>query len=471
VSFTRLLVFAVAVSAGLWTLGLRLMEAEKPNAYAALVCGEDVPDRDIRERLENQGFSGMVSESGQLVLLDCFGSLEQISLDEYPSRVLPFDPRNDGYAEKLRSLFVRDGRRYVYIPLALPQAKLPLVEKKLAAALGDIPYALEYGPSGGERRTGFSLILFFFAVCSFFIVRPLRLELKPKAACLVPCLLALSPLVPEGAAGFALASLLAGSSVLAAALCLERPGLPRIWRWLLPPLLLTGYGLIAFFSGLPLVFTMLVLILFCITLAFSLRFASRAAAGFSFKRRDTGHQRFSPVLILKRRSSGFAFSWAMLPFAASALILACSGLAASVSMPQVPPVLPSAADVTEADYIAHCLFQSTFSQRPLHKTNVSAASDAAGMSVYELSPDGLLAQTVSGESSKQTDMELPAGLPPFPLNDFYLNINTSERAAGLQTLLLALFPLLYILPALKFKEEFAPDRMNRQNCHAASSCR
>jgi hypothetical protein len=75
------------------------------------------------------------------------------------------------------------------------------------------------------------------------------------------------------------------------------------------------------------------------------------------------------------------------------------------------------------------------------------------MDVYELDPDGLLAQILNSESAIQTDSEsLPAGVPPFPLNDFYLNIGTSEQATGLHNLLLTLFPLLFILPALKPKK-------------------
>jgi hypothetical protein len=115
--------------------------------------------------------------------------------------------------------------------------------------------------------------------------------------------------------------------------------------------------------------------------------------------------------------------------------------------------LPSVTVVTEADYISHCLFQSTFSQRPLHKANASAVVEAGGMDVYEMDSDGLLEHIFNSESAIQPDSEsLPAGVPPFPLNDFYLNIGTSEQATGLHDLLLTLFPLLFVLPALKLKK-------------------
>ena len=125
---------SLIASIGFWMLGAALTPAES-GAYGALVCGGDVPDREIRQRLEARGFTGIVSESGQWVLIDRFGSVERVPLDEYPARIMPFDPRNDGYAQKLRSLFVRDEQRFIYIPRTVG------IESRLAAALEDIPFS------------------------------------------------------------------------------------------------------------------------------------------------------------------------------------------------------------------------------------------------------------------------------------------------------------------------------------------
>ena len=456
-SFARSLsVFiSVFISAGLGLLGAVLMPAagETRGSYATLVCGEDIPDREIRGRLENQGFTGLVSESGQWVLLDCFGSIEQIPLDQYETRVLPFDPRNDGYAEKLRSMFVRNDKRFIYIPLgSLNPAQGGRIEQKLASALEDIPYSFEYARRvAAERPVLLFFILFILAAAALFTIRPLRHALRPHAASLIPCLPALAPLALGGAAGFALASLLAGCAVIIAGPCLERftmpqrRGLPPALCWLLPPFLVICYVTLAFFSSLPSVFTLLVLVFFGGILAFSLwstlPAGIRALEGWYGRRRYSEHQRFSPVLILKPYSFNFAFSWAMLPFAAVSLALTCAGIIFSLSTDStVFPVLPSVGAVTEADYNAHYRFQSTFSQRSLHEAE---ASD--GMGVYEFAPDGLPDQ-ISGGDKKEAS---PAGAPPFPLNDFmgHLSVSGHSRAAAYE-LLSVLLPLFFIFPIL-----------------------
>jgi len=450
-SFVRSLPIIIFIfgSVVLWTLGITLVPAEKRGAYAALVCGTDVPDREIRERLEAQGLTGLVSESGQWVLLDSFGSIERISLDDYHARILPFDPRNDGYAEKLRSLFVRDDQRFIYIPLGSPVARTAGIEKKLAAALEDIPYSF-YAPVAG-RPSGLFLALFCLATIAFFIVRPLRSALRPHAACLIPLLPVIAPLALGGSTGFALASLLTGCAVLLAGPCLEWFTLPRRYGampavcWLLPPLLIICYALLAAFSGLHPVFTLLVFAFFCGVMAFMLRALYHAAIAHDdsiirsifFQRRNREHRRFSPVPILRRRSFTFAFSWAMLPFAAVALVLVCVNFAISPSQPSVFPPLPSADAVTEADYYTHYRFQSTFSYRTLH------TSLEDGMTQYELAPDGLLGQT--GDFSTQ-DTSVP---PPFPLGDLLQYLDTAGQGRGTVYLLLfTLLPLFFIFPLL-----------------------
>jgi cbb3-type cytochrome oxidase subunit 3 len=452
--FARFLPFLVSVfiSAGLAVLGMFLPVAgARSSSYATLICSDAVPDREIRERLEDQGFTGLVSESGQWVLLDCFGSIEQIPLDEYPARVLSFDPRNDGYAEKLRSLFVRDDKRFVYIPLSSQSVHGEEIRKELASALGDIPYSFEYARRvTADRPVLLFFILFFLAAVAFFAVRPLRRALRPHAASLIPCLPALVPLATGGAAGFALASLLAGCAVIIAGPCLERftmpqrRGLPPLLCWLLPPFLIICYVILAFFSSLPSVFTLLVLVFFGGILAFSLwstlPAGARALNGWFTRRWNLEHQRFSPVLILKPLSFNFAFSWAMLPFAAVSLVLTCTGIIFSLSGSAAFSILPSAGVVTEADYRAHYLFQSTFSQRSLH-----TARAADSMGVYELASDGLPNQ-IPGSNEQEAPLD---NIPPFPLGDLlqYPDRSGQDRAPFYE-LLFVLLPLFFILPIL-----------------------
>lgn len=458
-SFTRfLLLFAsIIISAMLWMWGVAVMPLGKGSAFAALACSEAIPDRMLRERLENQGITGLVSESGQLVLLDSFESMEQIPLDEYHLRILPFDPRNDGYAEKLRSLFVREEKRFIYIPLDSPTvSQLAAIKGKLAAAMGDIPYSF-YAVTG--RPASFFLILFCLAAITFCIIPPLRSVLRPQAAFLIPLLPALAPLVLGGAAGFALASLLAGCAALLLGPCLEWLIVPRKQRsmlgWLFLPFIIIFYGGILFFSGLPVFFMLMHCIFFCGILAFSLRDAYHAAVGahgaggLRFRQRNSGHLRFSPVPILRRRTHSCAFAWTMLPFTAMAAFLVCMGYIESVIAPPSLPLVLPAGSVTEADYGAHCRFQAAFSLRSLNEPWADASPEGS-MAAYELAPDGLLGQANNGLS---TDVAIetglpPGGIPPFTLGALVRYLDTAGYETGTDMRLIALLPLLFLFPLL-----------------------
>jgi hypothetical protein len=450
--FARFLAVLVsmAVSAVFCIMGVSLASAKGKAVYAELVCSESVPDREIRERLENIGFSGMVSESGQWVLLDSFGGMERVPLDEYDSRVLSFDPRNDGYAQKLRSLFVRDGKRYVYIPLDSAAARPSKLGKSFASALGDIDYSFETGgPASASRPAGLYLALFCFSALAFFAARPLRPAEGRESAALIPLLPALAPLALGGASGFALASLLAGCAVLLAGPCLEwfafhRHKPPPALCWLLPPLFIICYAIIAFFCALPLVFTLSVFVFFCGVLAVSLQDAYRSATGNAdkawgallFKRLIPPRRRFSPVPILGRRSFFFTFSWAMIPFAAIGLVLACVEMIEPVQKPDSSFLPPSIA-LIETDYQAHYRFQSTFSFRSLHDP-----SGGGPMNVFEMN-GGLPVQNGSMEMDNS-----PSAAPPFPLADFVRFLNTNRNKDLLPLACAILMPLFFILQGI-----------------------
>jgi hypothetical protein len=439
---------SVLVSWGFWTLGTSLEPAKGKAAYAALICNEAISDREIRERLEDNGFSGMVSESGQWVLLDSFGSIEQIALDEYDSRILPFDPRNDGYAQKLRSLFVRNGKRYIYMPLGTASVRPSKLEKRLESVLGDIDFSLDAErPVAASRPTGFYLVLFCLAAAAFFAVRPLRPVSGRDATAFIPLLPALAPLALGGASGFALASLLAGSAALLAGPCLgwfafQRHRSPPILCFLLLPLFLICYVTLAFFSALSLLFTLPLFVFFCGILAVSLQDAYSTATGNAdkawgallFKRMVPPRRRFSPVAILRQSSFFFTFSWAMIPFATIGLVLACFEMLEPVPGPG-SSFLPPSATVIESDYHAHYKFQSTFSFRSLHDP-----LGGGNMNVFEMN-GGLPVQN----GSLETDSSL-AAIPPFPLTDLAQFLNTERQNKDLIPLAcVVFFPLFFIL--------------------------
>jgi hypothetical protein len=475
--FIRSLPFlaSVIVSVGLWSLGTSLVPVE--GAYVALLCSDAIPDREIVGRLESNGFSGLVSESGQRVLLDCFEKVEQIPLDEYSGRLLPFDPRNDRYAEKLRSLFIQDEKRIIYIPGNYAK---PAYEKRIDSVLSDIPHSLVYGRRGDSAY--FFLILYGLAVITLFVFRPPRLALRPDLVCLLSCLPVLAPLALSGAAGFAQASLLAGCAALLAGPCSQRLAFRRRSRsfqrlfqaalrppvmqqqqslpmpYMLPLVMLICYGVIAFLSGFPVIFPALAFALFCGVFAFSLWAASfgelsAAAArstGFAglpgglFPRlQNPGRRRFSPIPIMRRRSLNYAFAWAMLPFAVIALVLVF--LFVPPSAPADRSWLPPADTVTEEDYYSHIFFQSTFSLRPLHEAGYFQADRQLYSDIFIIDPDGLPGQIGGIEPFLLED------IPPFPLGDLIRYLDAADTVRldfTMPGLLSALLPLLFIVFAL-----------------------
>ena len=458
---SRLLVVVISVilSSGLLWLGISRMPERIGGNHAVLVFDEGVSDREIRERLENAGITGLFSESGQYVLLNVFDGLEYIPLDEYENRVLPFDPRNDGYAQKLRSLFVRDEKRYIYFSLGnlFPgKPSLSRLNRVLASEFNNDSYSLEVIKS--KKTTVLSLVLFGIAICAFFVIRPLRSVLLPGAAFLIPCMLTLAPLAPGGAAGFAMAALLAGLAVFFAEFHREKRILfrrnretvnipPSLIRILLLSLFLVCYAVLAFFSGLPFFLPLLVLFLFCGVLFCSIRLVSDTVFDSVFANRPVnrqeGHRRFSPVQIISRNEYSFSFAWVMLPFIVPAFILALTGFETSSISSDFP--FPPPDSVCEADWQNHFYYQSNFSNRTLNE-----AESEIYMSEYIFSQDGLLAPV-------PVEAEVLSGnaFHPFPLDDFlstYQAVNlrskTGQNNFASYEILCVLVPMLFVIPAL-----------------------
>jgi hypothetical protein len=301
-----------------------------------------------------------------------------------------------------------------------------------------------------SRPAVFYFALFCLAAVALLVARPLRLSLGSNPLILIPLLSPLAPLALGGAAGFALASLLAGCAALLAGPGLQwfafqrQRGAPVLCR-LLPPLFLIAYVTLAFFSSLPLVFTLTVLVFFCGVLIFVLQEAYRAATGNAdkswgallFKRLLPPRRRFSPVGILRRRPFLFSFSWIMIPFAAIGLVLAGIEYIEPGSGKE-PSFLPPSAALIETDYHAHYRFQSTFSFKSLH--------DPAGrgiMSVFEMN-GGLPVHN----GSLETDDSL-VDIPPFPLADLVQYLNTERRNENIIPLMCSiLIPLFFILQGI-----------------------
>jgi hypothetical protein len=424
---------ALSLLAGflLLRLAVFLMPPGQGGAYAVLILDEALPDRQIRGLLSN---NRAISESSQYVLLDDFSGLATVPLDEYPARLFPFDPRNDGYAERLRAFFVRDGKRFVYIPLG-PGAGDRL-EKDLAAALGDIPFQLEY--SGGGRPAGFYLLLLALAGAgALWLTRRLMLA---------PCVPVLAGLALAGPAGLAAAAFFMGLGALLRAPCGEyfmhrrykKTGIPlgagenRPLREILGPFKKRLFWTPLFGGALAAcavpggVHPLLILgtgIGFAGIFLFSQWAVSRRGEG-------QDHVRFSPVLILKVPAFNREFSRSMLPYATAALLaiplsLAVSGPAspdASSPLKNTPP------PIREAEYRAHAAFQAAFSFQPLGQDPRGPSQPAAEPAWYRYIPgdDGLVAgreRVSSGEPA------YAATVPPFALGNLMAALEPGNHAA------------------------------------------
>ena len=197
--------------------------------------------------------------------------------------------------------------------------------------------------AAGTGEPVFLSLPLFLAAAGLFAARPLRKALGADAFCLAPCLPVLSPFAQGGAAGLALAALLAGFGVLLSELRLDafpcRPGRPAFGqgrrkrgtlaaRRLVSLALLVFYGGAAFFSPLSAAFCLAAFALFLLVCALSLWASGGSAAG--------ARRRFSPVRIISRGDFEFGFAWAMLPFALAALALAFVGFARPAGRDELP---------------------------------------------------------------------------------------------------------------------------------------
>jgi hypothetical protein len=77
--------------------------------WAVLEVPETVPGRELEKRLQNAGVA-CISVFSVPVLLNDFDRIREIPLDRYDDYVEVFDPRNDGYAARLRSFFIAEGK-------------------------------------------------------------------------------------------------------------------------------------------------------------------------------------------------------------------------------------------------------------------------------------------------------------------------------------------------------------------------
>jgi hypothetical protein len=367
--------------------------------FAVLTLDASCPDRQIRELLAGEGVVTAIGESSQWVFLDDFGKLEQVPLDRYWDRVERFDPRNDGYAERLRSFFVHEGERRIFI--GLKGAPLNL-EGRIKAALGDTRYSLSV--LAPPRSWLVPAVLFIAAAALTLLLSreiPVTLFFLPLWA----------PLAGLGAAGFALAAVVAGLSRILREPVRERfvsrrygtaGGKAPLSVWVFSCLFLAAAVLLAVFGRLPPLTAPAALIFVPVVLWFSLWTEFRRGM-------KEGHIRFKPVQITPLVRRPGAWSPVMVPFALAALALSLlpavfPGVAAGEEPSRAWTGWKGPLELNADHYRDHAAFQLAFSRRPL-------GGGESPYLRYSLAGDGL----VDGKGSVETVFGEPEAIPPFPL--------------------------------------------------------
>lgn len=388
---------------GLFLFSRALPREPEDNTWGILSVDESLEDRRIRELLEKAGIWECVSESTQEFSIDDFGAVKRLNLETYREELEPFDPRDDGYGEKLRSVFVHNGKRHFFIPLK-DTGNPGKIEKNAAAALGDIPFYLDI-PRNTDPIGMYVLAAAVSSLAALFLSRE-----KARFALQIPVLLAFAW---AGTGGIILAGILTGLGEL-----LREP-LGEFFPF-------RAYGTIGdkfktFRANWILaVFYTFLFFLLCIPAGIP---RVPAAAGFvcflaqgilfpgiqKMERKNAAHILFTPLRIFPGPAAPPGFQPCAAVFAAAAFLV----LSARFFFPSFP--YPEGKGrgaysgylLSFEDYEQHLAFQASFSYIPLRKNGEKAGNE--GYFRYTLGEDGLISGT-----DKQS---VPDGsvIPPFPL--------------------------------------------------------
>ncbi|MCL2759543.1 MAG: hypothetical protein FWD22_04965 [Treponema sp.] len=433
-------------------LGSAMGYEEFRGGYAVLTIDASINDRDLRSLLEpgEYYFGGTpVSESSQWVMLDEFDSLRRIPLDQYSSRIFPFDPRNDGYADKVREVFVNDNDRFIYIPLMPGNWNSKLLDKKFNELLGDIPYTVDYYGIG--RPLALFFIVYAAASVCLLILCYLNRKVHRSIVNIIPMIPVLSSLGFFGAAGIGSAAVLFALFIMLKEPLNELVNppplrekklnfkviykeiiLPFRFYWFFLPIFAAALAILVVFSQLKLLFLLAVSGASFAVFFFSLKIVSTSGID---------HRRFNPLMIMRRKFPEFVFPMYILPFVAGAFFTMF-----------FTPYMSGSFDynkkfdtiISEQSYYEHLTYQASFSTRQM-------GTSSAAFPDFYFDTDGLpsMDRMRLGQSVRMSDF------PAFPLRhlmEFFNNVNngvktdTGTGSTGLSGKLSLLVLLLFLFP-------------------------
>jgi len=452
-----------SAAAGLFFFGSKLGYEEFRGGYAVLSVDAYEDEANLLSLLQQERsiFTGdIISESSQRVYLDEFDKVITIPLNQYEARIFPFDPRNDGYAGKLKEIFINDDKRLLYVPLPAGNWNTSVLDKQFSDLLGDISFSAEY--SGVGRP-----LLFFFAsyaAASFLLFIICLFYRKQQGG--IACILALIPVMASlaffGSHGIACAAVLTAVFVILKDLIFEYIALsgvklkkrqfklksiyneliiPFRFYWFLLFITPAVFFVIIYFSQINIIFPLAVSAVSLIVFLLSIKIMSIS---------KVKHKRFTPVMIIRRKTPETALPFFVLPFSLAAvfiLFMSSNMTAFYESNKNFDNI------ITEKDYYDHIEYQEFFSYRRIDNSS-SAFPD------FHYGDDNLPSMSAAViRNINQNDY------PSFPLKqlmDFFNDVNSKNKtdisgdSSALSVKLSFLVLLLYLIPV------FFPKRKNNQ---------
>lgn len=388
--------------------------------YAVIVFDENINDKEFCDMLAMAHIKKIFSASNQTALLNEFSEIKEIPLSEYFKRIEPFDPRNDGYAEMARALFVLQGKQRIFIPVS--DLGLSPKEKIDSALKNAPPYKVIFQNSSHNRMSAIIIFLCAYLTAVFLAGKNIK---KTNDKFLIYYIVFFFPsfavLARNGTAG------IAACAVFTAVFQILRGGAHRILtrfyyenhaqdtkfktfterltaelRFETPKFVLLAalYTLICIISGIS------VLSSVCAPLCFLAAF-SAALFTESVRGHLMNHIRFTFVPISPRKYSEKKIPVLPAPFLCAAFVCAVVSLTGVTGEPQ--PAAPEFLNKTtqipiKQDYEKHIEFQKNFSYRRLFDSSGDQSekdkkNSGAEYFHYTIGENKLITSQTTGETS------------------------------------------------------------------------
>lgn len=407
--------------------------------YAVVQIGTKINDEDIVLRFNSEGIRNIESASTQTVFLDDFGKVIQIPLHQYDDYIFEFDPRNDGYSEKIKRFFYQDGKQFIFIPFAQQDFSARMIISKIDEVLKDIPHTIQF--IGKMLPKKLPWLLFFaavFGVLSFFK------KLRSVAGIFFP----MAGFTLWGPSGFILSALLViffamlinplRELLMSRSFGKKRSVLEQLSLYQNSCIAAGGFFvlcvLVMLFTDISVLYTAAVFVVLWGLFYLSLQ-------GEINRSKKLKHSRFLPLPISGENMNIIQKSVSALPFAAAAVFLILSSFFLN----------PGASGfdfdethlVSKSDFEAHLNYQQNFSFIPLGKT-----IEKSQYKTYQLGDDGL----VFDNEKVYSETHEISGDVSFPLEDLVHHIAGGSvqpmRWLSLRTIIPIIFFLILVFFAM-----------------------